>query len=363
MNFHGSFGDEGTIRARQLFLKWSNIAKVLDLSVGRVPLFAGVGIGMVDGATARLRLYENRLSILGYGGANVSPLLKSKGFADLDKNYLAGGQITGNVAEGLKLGVSYVNRNVQRDSYTAIRPDSAYNPIAVTIVPEHKAEQIAGADVRYTYADLVTSYGRFDYDINAKRSLRGQLYARVAATGQIAFTGEFIYREPRIYYNSIFSVFPVSPSREVEGGVEYSFNSSVRAYGKLGYVRYTDVVSRRLSFGLYTEYASAGFSGANGYAGQLSSFDLQAMYPLLDRSVIPTIGFSYGTYRQNAELDARQEIYSGSLGGVFRPLPQFSLDAQVQWLRTPIAKSDVRLFAKINYWFHTNLNLFADGSR
>jgi hypothetical protein len=363
MNLSGTDDEQAMIRARQLYLKWKALDGTLDLSVGRVPVFAGVGMGAVDGAMAKVWLCDRRVSVLGYGGANVTPSLSSKGLADLDKNYLAGAQIAGTLAGGVRVGLSYVNRNMQRDSYTTMRPDSAFNPISVNIVPEFRAEQIAGADIRYTFSDALTTYGRFDYDLNAKRSLRGQLYARYDVTECVAVTGEFIYREPRIMYNSFFRMFPVSPSREVEGGLEYSFNPSIRAYGKFAYVRYTDEVSRRITVGLSTNCASIGYSGASGYAGELASVDAQVMIPLLERKVIPTIGVSYGSYIVDASLDERQEVFAGSLGGVFRPLAQFSIDAQAQWLKTPVAKDDVRFFAKINYWFHTNLNLFTDAPR
>lgn len=363
LNVSGGADEEAIVKARQLYLKWKNIGGAVDVSLGRIPVFAGVGIGTLDGALAKFWMCDRRVSIVGYGGANVNPALVSRGFTDLDKNFFAGAQVTGTFMDGLRLGLSYMNRNVQRDSYTAIRPDSAFNPVSVLIVPEFKAEQVAGADVRYTFGECVTTYGRFDYDVNAQRSLRGQIYAKVEATPHLAFSGEFIYREPRIMYNSLFRFFPVSPSREVEGGVEYSFSPAMRAYGKFAYIDYSDESSNRITAGIATDYVSLGYSGASGYAGELMSIDAQAMLPLLDRTVIPTLGVSYGSYKVNADLDERQNVFAGSLGGVFRPIDQFSIDAQAQWLTTPVMKDDVRFFAKINYWFHTNLNIFPDASR
>ncbi len=357
-NVSQSFGNDALVRLNNVFLKWKNIGGAVDLNVGRIPVFAGVGNGVVDGALIRARSSDDRVLLTAYGGGNVLPDLKSGGFSNLDKRFFVGGQLVTTIIPDARLGVSYVNRHIERDSYLAVRPDSLYNPTTVLIVPDSRAQQAIGVDARYDPDGIVSGYGRYDYDLNSKRSLRGELNARVQANDRIAVTGEFLYREPYVPFNSFFSVFPVSPIREAEGGVEYAWSSSYRVYGRYAYVRYVDAVSRRMSVGLYADYGSASYSGSSGYAGVLNSFSLQGMYPLFKRMLIPTLGFSYAAYRLSEDNVQTDKMFAGSLGAVVRPVPTISADIQLQWLHNNVADRDIRLLAKLNYWFSHNLNFF-----
>jgi hypothetical protein len=354
-----SFGNSGEIRARNLFLQWRDFTKGFDINLGRIPVFAGVGIGAVDGALLRAKMMNDELSCVAYGGANVRPDSRSSGTDNLSQNFFVGGQVISTMVPSMRIGVSYMNRNIERDSYIALRPDSFYNAVAVLIQPDSRAQQKVGLDARYSESDNFYAYGRYDYDLNLKRSLRGELKSRLAVTTDLAFTGDFIYREPQIDYNSIFTIFPVSSIRELEGGIEYALSKDIRGYGRVGYVKYTDDQSRRLSIGVNSEYAAFSYSGTNGYAGLLSSYDLQGMYPLFDRKFVPTVGVSFARVRYDTYAPDGQNIYGGIFGFAYRPIQTFSFNTQMQWLRTPIAKNDVRFLGTINYWFDHNLNLFA----
>ena len=354
----GSFGDDALVRFNNLFLRWRKIGGILDFNLGRIPVFAGVGNGIVDGALVKARGWNDGLTFVAYGGANVRADLVSPGFTDLGKNFLAGAQVIGNVPAGGRVALSYVNRNIKRDSYYSQRSDSLYNTIQTLVTPDYRAEQVLGADVRYDGSRLVTGYGRYDYDLYEKKNLRTQLELRVVAAENLAVLADYIYREPRLFYNSFFTIFPVNTIREYEGGVEYSFRPTVRAYGKFGYVQYTGDASRRFTLGMNTQYLSISYSGTNGYAGLLNSVAIEEMYPFLDRTVIPTVGLSYANYNFDENGGTTNNVYAASLGCIYRPTQKFSVDAQLQVLQTPVMKSDVRLFAKINYWFNHTLNFF-----
>ncbi len=91
---------------------------------------------------------------------------------------MIGGQLIGMTSNGSRISASYINRHVERESYTAIRPDSLFNPASVLIVPDSRSRQIFGVDARYAESNIVSLYGRYDYDINLQRSLRTELNAR-----------------------------------------------------------------------------------------------------------------------------------------------------------------------------------------
>ncbi len=351
-----SFGDVAPIRVSNLFARWNVPGGMADVNLGRLPVFAGVGIGTVDGLLLKARPWNGTIAVSGYGGANVMPDLRSKGLDDLSNNFFIGGQIIATPVAGGRIGVSYSNRHIQEDSYLGVRPDSLFNPVTMTIVPPIRTEQLVGGDASYNDGRWIYAYGRYERDINTKRTLRGELNARFNATPDLAVTGSAVYREPHVYYGSFFSLLPFDPVREYEGGIEYALTTLITAYGRFGYVQYSGDMSRRLTAGLRVPYASVSFSGANGYSGQLTSVSAQGMYPLWNRRIVPTLGFSFAGYRLLEGVTPRQDLFGGSAGAVYRPVPQFSFDAQIQWLRNTVASSDVRVLGKVNYWFNHNFS-------
>lgn len=351
-----SFGDGAEMRVRNLFAMYRNGARTFEVRAGRVPVFAGVGVGTVDGGLVRTRLLENRLTVSAYGGSNVPASLVYDHNRDLDRNFLLGAQVTGQIEGGMRVGVSYVNRRIERPEYQALRTDSLFNTVPVLIRPDSRATQRFGVDLSHSRAGVFDAYGRYDYDINLERTLRGELNARAYFTPDLTLLANFIYREPSIPFNSFFTIFPVSSIREYEGGVEYRIVPDLRASARFAYVGYATDMSRRLSVGLSTDYMSVSYSGSNGYAGELSSFYLQCMVPLMDRKVVPTAAFSYSSYRLEAG-SPDETMYAGALGVIFRPSRQVSFDVQVQALGNRWYDSDVRGFFKISYWFNHNLGL------
>ena len=352
----GSFGDEALVRVSNAFLRVRNIGNFLDVNLGRVPVFAGAGIGTVDGALVKAKGWNEQVRFTAYGGANVPSDLRSHGFDDIDKNFFIGGQIIGSFFDRTLIGASYVNRHIKPEDYLTVRPDSQFNPIAVFVTPEVRSEQVGGVDASYTYSGKYSVYTRYEYDINMKRSLRAEARAGVNLTPDCVLSGTYIYREPRMLYNSFFWWIPAEPVREYEGGLEYTFPSSISAFARFAYVKYSDDMSRRLTMGIGFPYASVRFSGSNGYSGRLASVYVQGMYPLMQRMIVPTIGLSYAAYRLEEGASTREDMFAVSCGIVARPAGSFSGDAQVQWLRNKIAENDVRVAAKLSYWFSYNLS-------
>ncbi len=363
MNLGNALGDDGRVRVNNLFLRWKNIGGHVETNLGRMPVFAGVGNGAVDGIMLKARGFDDHVALVTYGGANVLNNLTSNGATALDQNFVIGGQVIGMTSGGSRISASYVNRHVERESYTAIRPDSLFNPIGVLIVPDSRSQQIFGLDARYAEDNLVSLYGRYDYDINLQKSLRTELSASLEATNKIALSGRFTYRQPYLPYNSYFTIFPVSPVREYEGGIEYAVSPGLRSFGRVAYVQYTDDASRRLSVGLKTDYGSVSYSGTNGYAGQLSSLDIIAMYPIHNYLLVPAVGFSFASYRLEENVAPKEETYATLIGIAIRPMPTVSFYSQLQLLRNPEVSRDLRWFGKVSYWFNQTLGLFSKESQ
>ena len=159
-----------------------------------------------------------------------------------------------------------MNRRIERESYEALRADSLFNPVSVLISPGSRATQLLGADLSHAVPGRYDFYGRFDYDLNLERTRRGELGARAVVVGELTFLANLIYREPSIQYNSWFTVFPLSPVREYEGGFEYAFTPTLRASARYAYVGYDGDLSRRWCWTLHG-LCERQLSGSNGYAG------------------------------------------------------------------------------------------------
>jgi len=354
MNGVNSLGDLGFVRVYTMYARWANIGRAVDVNVGRQAVYAGAGSGTIDGILARARIYKDQFTVVGYWGSSVRPE-----YTGVQKNWhdnsMFGGQIVTTALQGGRLGVSYMNRRAERDPYWTTRArDTSFAAVPYYVAPNSEAEQLISGDASYTLTKMFMVYGRYDYDLYSVQTSRGQVGGRVSLTQALSLTADYTYRKPRILYNSIFSAFIANAVSEIEAGVEYSFAPLVRGFARFGNVTYTDETSQRWTVGVNTGYGSLSYSGSNGYAGELTSVNLQAAYPVLNNKLVPNAGVSYASYRLSVD-DSRQNALSVVFGAIVRPVQSFSFDVQGQWLANRVYKQDMRLQAKLSYWFSERL--------
>ncbi|MGD1044096.1 MAG: hypothetical protein ABR936_02080 [Bacteroidota bacterium] len=355
-DFAGPLKNEGTIRFYNFYLKYTNLFEMLDLSLGRQAIFAGVGNGTIDGGVASVRLLDSRLRVLGYYGALPSPGQKFEMISDQKDNTMFGAQIIGVPMDFARVSLSYMQKNIKPETYWAIRKDSLFNPITTEISPSATAEQYMSGDLSIDY-NIISAYARSDFDLNQENFSRVQLFTRVKVMEPFSLTGEYIHREPRLSYNSIFWVFAYSTISEYELGAEYAICKDWQVFGKFGSVSYGDDNSNRITLGGSMKYASASFSWNTGYGGELAALSVNAGYPLFDNTLTPTIMVGYAHYKLESNTPTTDAL-SGAIGAVYRPIPALSLDAQVQWIQNKIYNNDVRLFLRGSYYFSDHLNIF-----
>jgi hypothetical protein len=358
----GGTNGAGQVRFYNLYFTWSNIARMVDLSLGRQAVYAGVANGSIDGLRASARFWQDKIRVTGFAGATVAD--EFKGIRkNIHDNLSLGGQVVTTALPDFRIGISYLNRREERDPYMALRVrDTTYEPSLYSIGNDSPAEEYGSADVTYTSWALFSVYGRYDYDFNLSRTSRGQVGTRVNVTNALALTADYIYRAPHVMYNSIFSVFPQNNVSEVEGGIEYAVTSTLRTFGKYAYVSYpadNDIVrdkNHRWTLGVNSVYGSFSYAGSDGYAGQLQSLSLQGSYPLLNRLVTPSLGVSYASYRLSSDAP-RDNALAVLLGATVRPVNAFSFDVQGQWMTNRIYGHDMRLQVRLMYWFAERLSI------
>lgn len=337
------------------YAQWKDIGKAMDISVGRLPFFVGVGAGTIDGALTKLRLADNVLRMTFYGGANTPLDLTVKKWGPLNRDFTVGGQAVLTV-EDFRFGGSYMNRQRQRPAYYAIRPDSLFNPATVYVDPEQTREQYAGVDFSY-WMTKATFYTRYDYNVDYKQTQRAQVSLHYYPSSEWGLSVDYMHRAPRLPYNSFFSVFAIPTSDELEGGVDYTVVSSTRIFLRGAMVKYIDNQSFRYTIGVANEYASVSYRRNRGYAGELDAVSAQGASPLLGRRLIPTLGVSYSSYKLIAS-DKTDNAFAATAGVIARPLQLLSIDVQGQYITNKIYKNDVRLYAGLTFWISHNLNLF-----
>ncbi len=353
-DFGSAIETDPELRVNSFLLKVKNIGGLADITAGRQFVFAGAGSGQIDGVQGTARFFDRILVVTGYGGANV---IQTR---DIRKNYIGtnglyGGQIVYAPLEEGTIGVSYMNKRWERKPYSALRLDSLFNPYTIVVNSRPNEEELASLDLDYRYNSALTLQAKTDYDFYSESISRIHTFARVGILNDLNVTGEYIFREPRIAYNSIFSIFNVNSTKEIEGGLEYRPGPKSFFYARFANVEYVDENSQRLVVGGAYDFLSAVYTQNFGYAGELNGITLQAVYPMMDRMITPMCAVGYATYK-HAKSNPASEVVNASVGAVYRPIQMLSTDIQLQWMSNPQYKSDMRLFLKVNYWFNERLN-------
>lgn len=354
-DFGSTIATDPELRISSLMVKVRNIGGLADLSAGRQFVFAGAGYGLIDGMIGSLRVLDRSVTIVGYGGTNVTRT------RDIRKQWIGnngmfGGQVIYAPVEQGSIAVSYMNKRMIRKPYDAVRADSLFNPYIIVINSLPLAEELASLDVEYDFHTVLLQ-AKSDYDFESEALSRIQAFTRVSISDELGATAEYIFREPRLAYNSIFSVFNVNSTKEIEGGIEYRPMTKTFLYARFGNVQYVDESSQRLVVGGTYDFISAAYTQNFGYAGELNGISLQAVYPLGDRTLTPSLGFGYASYKQDKN-DASSTVVNATAGVAFRPIKALSTDLQLQWMNNPLYNSDVRLFLKATYWFNERMSWF-----
>ncbi|MBI5473895.1 MAG: hypothetical protein HY961_16275 [Ignavibacteriae bacterium] len=234
-----------------LYAQMKNIFGLANLSLGRLPYFAGVGNGTLDGGLLSVRCPENNFKLTLYGGQTTPIEYELKDWKPLKRNFTLGGQLLVNAITNTRIGISYVNRQRERNGYWATREDSMANPFLVFIAPTRAREQYLSGDVAYLCSSGdARIYGRYDYDLNYRKTQRAQLGVRVGVSKDLSLTADFMHRAPRLPYGSFFSVFDLKSLDEIELGADYILFPDLRGFVRGAYVKYSGDRGFRYTVGL-----------------------------------------------------------------------------------------------------------------
>lgn len=349
-NIGNSLSADPRMRFYNLYLEAREILDLVTLKVGRQPLFNSVAGGLYDGVNLKVK-YDD-FAISGFYGGNVPAYQKLELTDDFANDNVMGASFEGFFLDHFKLGLNYIDKNFKPVNFFAERIDVNSNLTNLLIEQKSNQFKYLSGDLSY-FDEIFTVDTRYEYDLNYEVTSKVEATGRVQASKKFGVELYYNWREPRINYNSIFSVFNFGNSQEFEGGFDFKIDENLTLVQKFAYVEYNDEASQRITIGLNTSWGNISYRKNLGYAGELDGISIYTAKSFADGFITPSVGLSYSTYKLSK--DSEQNSIAALLAGVnVRPWKQFSFDLQTQYFNNKIYKNDLRVLLKINHWFNIN---------
>jgi len=340
------------LRVYNFYMEARDVFEILTFRLGRQPMISSVVGGLFDGVNASLAKDDFKFNA--YYGGNVPAYQKFEMTDDWEHDFILGGKLTTTALKDFRISLGYVNKNFKPQEYNAVRLDEDLNPITVLIRSNSNQYQFASAEVSYEMKNYFSLDTRYDYDINYKKTSKVELYGNYDQIKKLKLNVYYNYREPKVRYNSIFSVFDYGNTQEIEAGGDYTFNNNFTITGKYGYVKYKEENSQRATIGLITNYGNISYRKGMGYAGELDAVSAYTAYTFLNGFITPSVGLSYTSYKLSKDSE-KNNLMTLLAGCNVRPFRTLSFDLQGQFMNNKIYKNDYRFLFKLNYWFNTNI--------
>ena len=340
------------LRVYNFFLEARDVYEVLSFRLGRQPMINSVVGGLFDGVNATVSKGDYKFNA--YYGGNVPAYQKFEMTDDWEHDFILGGKFTTTALKDFRISLGYVNKNFKPQEYNAIRLDEELNPITVLIRNKSNQYQFASAEVSYEMKNFFSIDTRYDFDLNYSTTSKVEFYGNYDQIKNLKLNVYYNYREPKVRYNSIFSVFDYGNTQEIEAGGDYTLCKDLTVTGKYGYVKYKDENSQRATIGLSTNLGTISYRKGMGYAGELDAVSAYTAYTFFAGLFTPSIGLAYTSYKLSKDAE-KNNLVTLLVGCNIRPYRTLSFDVQGQLMDNKIYKNDYRFFFKLNYWFNTNI--------
>lgn len=339
------------LRFYNLYFEARNVFDVANIKIGRQPIINSVVGGLMDGASISINQYDFKLS--GFYGGNVPAYQKLELIENFSDNYIAGAKLSTTILKDFQFAVGYLNKNFKPTDYKALRLDPNLNPIQVLISNKSNQFQYLSGEVSYFSENFLFINSRYEYDLNFKKTSKIEFDARIEQIKDLGVNLYYNFREPRVRYNSIFSVFDYGNTQEIEAGLDYRLDKDYTLLAQFGYVKFKEDNSSRLGIGAATKFGTVNYKKTFGYAGEMDAVSIYTAYSFFDGLITPNVGLSYSSYKVSKDSETNN-ITTLVAGINFRPFRKLSFDLQGQYLDNKIYKNDFRLFFKLNHWFNLN---------
>jgi hypothetical protein len=309
-----------------LYLQLDDLVWDGSVRLGRQFLYSGVARGKMDGIKVELAPHRD-VAVTGFLGTQEPDDLSTKVDSWSSSNTW-GGRVRVDHIPDTQIGWSY-NQRSRNDEEEA---------------------RLTGIDVRNRSISPLDIYGKFDWDLVAKRPSYLVVKASARIGPRLSLSGEFAHHNPQIRSNSILSVFRQKSYNQVRFRPYFQLTERLGLEGGYATVRYSEDSTHRLEGGVTFGRGSAGFIYRTGYGGTTGggygSLNLNPRECLLVR-----LYANFQKHRTVEETSPLLESFVTSAtfdSSKFDPLTLY-LEVQEAW--NPVLESDFRLFLRVNYRF------------
>lgn len=336
-----SAGNDPLLRIHSLYLRYGDHGRRADARAGRQFVQAGVGYGTLDGLRLDARCAGVALTL--YGGALVPA--GDNGLGSLSDAHLWGARLSTDRLAGASVALSFADREADPIAYASAGRYSGFVGQVGAV-----RRRLLGAEVSRAFG-LHSARGRLDYDLLAEGVRRAELAGRLGLSADLAASAEWLHREPSIYDNSIFSVFPSQPYDEVGLRLFYRASETLGLSVHAAAVLYDGDEAQRLgasaTFGrglTLSYYRSQGYAGGNdGLSGNVT-------FGLGPRLVLRG-AVDLAAYERFEDADERDGLVTAMAGLAWRTSAGVTVDGQLQALRNPAYDADLRALLRASWRF------------
>ena len=354
-DFQDDWDSDPSYRLYHAYLRWDDARDRYRLTLGRQTVFAGVGVGRIDGLRLRV-LPRKSIRLELYGGALVYG--GQEGLRSLDRAAMFGGHLLLSDLLGSTVGVSLFRRSREVDSYTSgIRQLYGLQPLEIR--PGEVEQQMIGLDLNRRVGPTSLN---MRWDLNTPKSWKtrrfeGNLRYRKAGW---SFSGSYLYRTPYVDRNSIFAVFTQSSNQEVSIRANRRFSRHFSLFGEVSLVAYDGEDGYRANLGVNIFNGYVGYVKRTGFGGSADGLTGVLRYRLTPRiSTSGSIGLT--RFRTYLGSDVRSRVLANTLGVTVRPSSKLTVSIQGQSLSQDLqttaedsfsgAGHDLRIFFSASTWF------------
>jgi hypothetical protein len=306
------------------YVQLTGIPKGSTVTVGRQFVYASAGSVLLDGMHLR---YQSKLR-LGFdlfGGSQVSSSRPSK-IQSLSDFGVLGGGISYSTPKAIRLGLAWQRR--QADGQTSYHRLSLYG--------ENTTRQ-------------TSFYGRAAFNVADKR-LAEILLRGTYSPQHWYLAGEFSSREPSVSSNSIFSIIDFRSYRQIRLEIRRAVWKSVSLTTQMFRTFFQGDDAWRTGIGFGSPNYSLLWTHQNGYSG-----DNDAVSGYFNFRINPVwtlyAAANISRYRVQTLQPDRNEAYTAMAGVSLRPVRDFEVRVESQYLRNAVEKDDLRLRVRLTKGF------------
>jgi len=306
------------------YLKYRCDPRRVTLYAGRQFVYTAAGSDMIDGLRIKYGILKD-LEIDLFGGSRVRRLDPER-IESLADYAVFGAQALYRLKPRTKLGLSWMRR--MSEGFVS------YHRVGVNVDQELGNTRL---------------YGRVSMDPGKLRP--SEFLARVRHNlRQWYFSGEFLWRDPSVSFNSVFSLIKYDHYRQARIEINRKISQSLILFGTARVDFFSSENSYTTTLGLRTRYFSAAWVHQTGYAGDSDGLTGSLYYQPFDKwRVFGQVNVR--KYRIQEEQEDRSEAYATGIGLI----RQFGSDLQAriewQYLRNAVKSYDSRVHFRITKGF------------